>query len=153
MLTITNVTSTIDELLDEAGGDRQSGATEDQIDALERRLGVRLPDDHRAFLSWSNGWDSEFGDGWLVLDDIDAIADSNDESFRKSFPGFVAIGGNGGLETLALDYPKAANPSGVVALDRNSGSPDDIWRIATSLTGALNRLLVQPDGPWDRLHD
>lgn len=153
LLTITNVTLTIEEMLEQAGGGRRAGATEDQIDALEKRLGVRLPDDHRAFLSWSNGWDSEFGDTWLVLDDIDAIADGNDHSFRKGFPGYVAIGGNGGLETLALDYRNGANPAGLVALDRNSASPEDVWRIASSLGGALERLLEQPEGPWDRLED
>jgi hypothetical protein len=147
------VTATIDELLQQAAGDRRPGATEEQIDALEKQLGVRLPDDHRAFLSWSDGWDGEFGDTWLVLDNTEALADGNDESFRKSFPGYVAVGGNGGLETFALDYRKGTGASGVVAIDRNSASPDDIWRIASSLTGALERLLDQPDGPWGPVED
>jgi hypothetical protein len=140
---------TIQYLLTSAGGRPRPGADETQIRSAELRLGVRLPDDLRAFLLWSNGWDEEFGETWLVLDSTDSITDRNDDGFRDGFPKHVAFGGNGGLETFALHYPGGECPESVVAIDRNSASAEDIWHIAPSVTGALARVLRQPSGPWD----
>jgi hypothetical protein len=132
--------ATIEELLNRAGGTRRPGATDEQITSVEHRLRVRLPDDLRAFLRWSNGWDDDFGETWLVLDGTDALADSNDSDFRDGFPAYVAFGGNGGLETYALHYPSGDHPRSVVAIDRNSASAEDIWPIAPTVTSALIRL-------------
>jgi hypothetical protein len=141
--------STIEDLLSRAGGHRRPGASESQIASAEHRLGVRLPDDLRAFLRWSNGWEDEFGETWLVLDGTEEISDRNDSGFREAFPGYVAFGGNGGLETYALHCPRGDIPTAVVAIDRNSASAEDIWRIAPSVTDALARLLDSPAGPWE----
>jgi hypothetical protein len=141
---------TIIEMLTEAGGSRRPGATDAAIAEAEAQLGVRLPDDHAALLRWSNGWEGEFGDTWLVLDDSDSLPDANDGGFREGFPGYVAIGGNGGLVTYALDYRQTAQPDALVAIDRVSADEEDIWPIASSLTESLARMLVQPEGPWDR---
>lgn len=65
-------------------------------------------------------------------------------------PGYLALGGNGGLETYAIRLADGDMPELVVAIDRNSSDPDDIWPIAATLAEALERLRVQPDGPWDR---
>ena len=129
---------------------RRHCAAFSRIEALEARLGVRFPVDYKDFLRWSNGWDGNFGETWLVLDDIDSVIDANDEGFREGFAGYVAIGGNGGLETYALDYRSGPEPAAVVAIDRVSADADDIWRIAPSLTESLARLLAEPSGPWDR---
>lgn len=141
---------TLIEMLTDAEDNKRPGATDVAIRSLEARLGVRLPDDHKNFLRWSNGWDGEFGSTWLSLDDVESIADANDDGFRESFAGYVAIGGNGGLETYALDYRDGPQPNALVALDRVSADLDDIWRIGSSLTESLARLLVEPRGPWDR---
>jgi hypothetical protein len=139
---------TIIEMLIEAGGTRRAGATDEAIADVATRLGVQLPDDYAAFLRWSNGWDGEFGGTWLVLDAIEAVPDANDGAFRDDFPGYVAIGGNGGLETYALDYRGGGDTGGLVAIDRVSGDPEDMWPIASSMTESLARIFVQPAGPW-----
>ena len=135
---------TIREMLKDAGDNERAGASAAAIAELEARLAVRLPDDHKAFLRWSNGWEGEFGETWLVLDDIKSILDANDEGFRKDFPGYVAIGGNGGLETYAFDFRQGDHPPAVVAIDRISGDEEDIWPVAPSLTASLARLLIDP---------
>jgi hypothetical protein len=147
---MVNVGGAIQELLTQAGGDKRPGASEAQINELEQRLRVRLPDDLREFLGWSNGWDSEFGETWLVLESLDGIADANDDGFRDDFPGYVAIGGNGGLETFALDYGGGIAPTALVAIDRNSASAQDIWYIASSVAEELRRLLSQPSSQMKR---
>jgi hypothetical protein len=140
---------TIVEMLSDAGDHGRPGADDAAIAEVEARIGVRLPDDHKAFLRWSNGWEGEFGETWLVLDDTDSISDANDKAFRESFPGYVAIGGDGGGQTYALDYRQGDRPEGLVAMDRVSADVEDIWPIRASLTESLACLLEQPDGPWD----
>ncbi len=140
--------STIEDLLSRVGGRQRPGASESQIASAEHHLGVRLPDDLRAFLRWSNGWEGEFGETWLVLDSTEEITDMNDSGFREGFPEYVAFGGSGGLETYALYCPRGDVAGAVVAIDRNSASAEDIWPIAPSVTDALARLLDSPSGPW-----
>ena len=119
------------------------GATEAQIDAVERRLGVKLPDDLRRFLRWSNGWEGTFRASWLVVWSTDLI----NELGQGEIEGLVSIGGDGGLECYTLDY-RTGSFSGVVSFDENSSDPADMWPIATGFTEALLRLGDQPAGPW-----
>jgi hypothetical protein len=139
--------ASIAEILAAQEGETRPGATEEQVSAAEREIGLPFPEDLRAFLRWSNGWDGWL-EGWpFNLDGTHELPAANDESFQKSFPGCLAVGGNGGLETYAV----RRDPSGssiVVAIDRNSASVADVWPIAATLTEAVDRLRTQPTGPW-----
>lgn len=135
-------------LLEKAGNHRRVGLAEPEIAALAHDLGIKLPLDYRAFLSWSGGWEGRFGERWLVLDHPRGVRLANNDAFRELFPGYVAIGGDGALETFAFRCEPRAFPTALVAIDRNSSDPEDIWPMASSLTESLELLLRIPNGPW-----
>jgi hypothetical protein len=123
------------------------GATEEEIRRLEETLGVRLPPDHRQFLRWSNGWEGECGESWLVLDGIAEMLASNDPALTEGFEGYVFFGGDGGLESHAFEYLGSPLPRRVVAIDRNTNALDTFWPLGASLTEALRRLRLGRDDP------
>jgi hypothetical protein len=128
-------------------GSRAPGARPEQLADLESRLGLLLPSDYKAFLGFANGWEGFYGGVYLRLDGIEVVAAEN-HLFRSQFAGLVAIGGDGGLETFALDSREGPTCRGLVAVDRNSPDPRDIWPIGPSFCEALQVLKVRPDGPW-----
>jgi hypothetical protein len=106
----------------------RAGAAMEDIRAAEDQLGRTLPDDHRAFLMWSNGWEGLYGESYLHLGSIDDILLANAPDFQESFPGLIAVGGDLGMETYALDYRQApARPAWLPSIatlpsTRTSGS-------------------------------
>ena len=98
---------------------RGNGASPEQLSLLEARLGVALPSDYKAFLAFANGWEGFHGECYLQLDPIEDVL-AGDDLFRSLFPAMIAIGGDGGLETFALDYRSGDVCGGLVAVDRNS---------------------------------
>lgn len=58
----------------------------------------------------------------------------------------VAMGGNGGLETYALDYRGGPAPTALIAFDAIAGL-DSVWPIAASFSEALDRLRTNYLGP------
>jgi cell wall assembly regulator SMI1 len=43
------------------------GATSAEVESVEAGLAVSFPDDYRAFLQWSNGWEGWLGEAYLAL--------------------------------------------------------------------------------------
>lgn len=125
------------------------GATPTHIRWAERQLAITLPDDYRAFLLWSNGWEGTLGKAYLQLVPLHELSGANDEAFRSTYPGALAIGGDGGLETFALDYRRGQAPPRLLAIDRNNPFPDSVRRIGPSFAAGIARLRRDPDGPWD----
>jgi hypothetical protein len=117
-----------------------AGRTADEIDRVETTIGRHLPSDYRALLEWGDGWEGWIGEGYLQLHGLGDLQGANDAHFQDGLPGLVAIGGNGGLETYALDYREGDSMSGVVAIDRNSADESDVVPVAETLAGALVRL-------------
>jgi cell wall assembly regulator SMI1 len=76
----------------------RSPAQWDQIEAAERELGRRLPEDYRSFLRESNGLEGFVGaEAYLILWSIQEIAQLNSGYATTEFaPGLVLIGTNGG---------------------------------------------------------
>jgi hypothetical protein len=116
------------------------GLTPEEVARVERALGFTLPPDYVQFLVWGDGWEGWIGGSYLQLLSRDELPFANDDHFRDAFPGLVDIGGDGGLETYALDYRPDGLMRGVVAVDRNSSDERDIWPVATSFTEALAAL-------------
>lgn len=116
------------------------GRPTDEIAGVEAALGHRLPSDYRDLLAWGDGWEGWIGEAYLRLHGLADLPWANDADFRQAFPGLVAIGGNGGLETYALDFRRGGSMSGVVAVDRNSSDERDLLPIAQTFSEALVRL-------------
>lgn len=57
----------VDRLSDVESTPRNPGATEEQLEDAERKLGVSLPEDHRAFLTLNNGWPGMWDFEWFSL--------------------------------------------------------------------------------------
>jgi hypothetical protein len=130
----------------EPTGSLGPGASAQQLAEFQALLGVALPSDYTAFLAWANGWEGFCGESYLRLDGVEGVL-AGDDAFRSQFPGMIAIGGDGGLETYALDY-RQGECSGLVAVDRNSTDPEDIWFVGPNFSEALQSMKARPDGPW-----
>jgi hypothetical protein len=81
------------------------GATSDDIEAAERDLGVRLPEDYRAFLQMSDGIEGFSGPGgdYLMLwSAADLTKHSRGYQVSKFAPGLVLVGSNGGGDAFGF---------------------------------------------------
>ena len=82
-------------------GYRLPAAREEEIRACETGLNVTFPDDFRAFLSASNGFNDDVGDRYLILWTIDELAGGGGyEVFEPGGNRFL-IGSNGGPTAYA----------------------------------------------------
>jgi hypothetical protein len=122
-----------------AANRKRPGLTEGRLADLESSLGVSFPADYAQFLRWSDGWVGWIGDASYVrLHGTDELQIANDGRFRSAFPGLLAIGGDGGLETYAIDFRQALPNPGIVAVDRSSADERDIWPVAGGFLEALD---------------
>jgi hypothetical protein len=122
------------------------GANEQDIAAVERRFGLRIPDDYRHFLLDRGSMD-EFvtpADGYLKIDPIETVIGNNEAGgIQERFPGALVIGGDGSREMLTYDFRQDPPPLlllDITAPDWSSG----IYQ-APSLTVFLARF---PDRGW-----
>jgi hypothetical protein len=111
-----------------------------QLAEVQILLGIQLPADYIQFLEWGDGWEGPLGESYIQLAGHHDLPWANDADFRLAFPGLIAIGGDGGLETYALDFRQNGASPGIVSIDRNSSDPGDVWPIADGFTDALTAL-------------
>src|SRR5215470_3663481 len=115
-------------------------ATENQIEEIERRFGVRLPDDYRHFLLTRGSMD-EFlppANAYLSLYPIDEITSVNEEAdIQSRFLGAFVIGGDGSRERLTYDFRHGQSP--LVLLDITA----DDWSAAIYQAASLTALLEE----------
>jgi hypothetical protein len=72
------------------------------VAACETTLDIVLPDDYRRFLMVSNGFNDDVGKGYLVLWNLDELAQGRDyELFEQARTRFL-IGSNGGPTAYGL---------------------------------------------------
>jgi hypothetical protein len=88
-----------------------------------------------------------YGEAPLKIDALADLQSHNDAAFRELYPGVIAVGGNGGLETYALDYRGSSTPTTLVAFDAIAGL-ESVWPIAGSFAEALDALRTNYLGPW-----
>ena len=72
------------------------GATAAEIAACEAQLGHALPEDYRAFLGVSNGFNDTVGQGYLVLWSVGELANAQDYAVLDPDCSGTLIGSNGG---------------------------------------------------------
>jgi hypothetical protein len=84
---------------------RSEGASNEAIDAAASQLGIDLPPDYRAVMRAANGGDSEFGESWIVLWDVEDLVERNaGYQVTDLAPGFTFFGSNGAGEAYAWDW-------------------------------------------------
>jgi hypothetical protein len=77
-------------------GFRQPGASPAKIEECEAKLRITLPDDHKAFLTISNGFNDEVGQGDLVIWSIEELLWADEYELFERQPRRFLIGSNGG---------------------------------------------------------
>ncbi|HXH78916.1 SMI1/KNR4 family protein [Nocardioides sp.] len=83
----------------------------DDIHAAELELGVAFPEDYREWLLSVNGIEASFGEVFLMLYSLeDVVALTRASEPEERLPGYVAIGSDGGGESLALDFRQSQSP-------------------------------------------
>lgn|GEM_PF-2483077 len=79
-------------------------APRDDVAALERELGVRLPEDYLQLLLASNGGSINGRRASINLESAQGVLDLNlDGGYRDELPGMVVVGDNGGGELYFYD--------------------------------------------------
>jgi hypothetical protein len=103
----------IDAVLERIDGVTAMGKlTSEDVRAAESALNIaRFPHDYRTWLMTHNGLERWFGESYLVLYSLDdVIAVTQAAEAQERLPGYVAIGSDGGGETLAFDFRKTPPP-------------------------------------------
>lgn len=72
------------------------GASEAEIRSCEARLKIVLPEDYKAFLNASNGFNDDMGQGYLVLWSTGELADADGYEIFEFHSDRFLIGSNGG---------------------------------------------------------
>jgi hypothetical protein len=128
----------------------QSAASDHALANLEQAVGVPLPAEYLALLSFSNG-----GEGPLPVEPYNFCLDSveitteawSGGSYREFFPGFLVFGGNGGGEYIAFDLRSSIQPWPVVALNMtNTDLSESVTPIANDFASFLKLVgVASPD--------
>ncbi|WP_117193145.1 SMI1/KNR4 family protein [Rhizobium terrae] len=78
------------------------GVTSSEIEACEAALKISLPEEYKAFLRVSNGFNDELGHGYLILWSVDELSRADGyEIFQFRSDRFL-IGSNGGPTAYAV---------------------------------------------------
>jgi hypothetical protein len=110
------------------------GATEAQIQAASRALGVDLPAYYAEFLRRTDGLGPE---GSLVLYAADDLAERN-ETFevQEYAPGYLAIGDDSGGRSILIALDGSPR---VFIVDQGSMDPDDFEEVAPDFAEWIER--------------
>jgi hypothetical protein len=77
------------------------GATSTEIATCEQRLGIAFPDDFKAFLQHSNGFNDALGEGYLVIWSADELAAAEGYEIFAFTPERFLFGSNAGPTAYA----------------------------------------------------
>lgn len=84
--------------------DRNEAASNEALDSVECEIGLRLPDDYRAFMTRYNGGEGFVGKQYLILWRAEEIAPFNrDYQVDEYAPGIVLFASSGGGEAFGFD--------------------------------------------------
>ena len=117
------------------------GASEAEIAAVERDLGVPLPADHRRFLLAAGG--TSAAPAWRGLWRVDELVSLNANlPLFRWFGGLVGIG-NEGFVVYALDYRRGPDPA-LVSVGLSSSDWTDVSPLAPTFAEWLEGTLPAP---------
>lgn len=116
------------------------GASEAEIERLQRAAGFDLPTEYVEFLRFSNGGEGPLCEPWCVFC-LDDAATAGSPVQTTLYPGRFVFGGNGGLELFAFDLTGSA-PWPVVAFD-GANPEDSVQQVADDFAAFVQ--LIGPE--------
>lgn len=86
---------------------KEPPASESEIEAAQRAMGVTFPDDYIDVLRWANGWQGSLGsEGYLQIWDLSWVVELRRltllQPYPESVPGLIYIAGDGGGEVYGF---------------------------------------------------
>ena len=108
-----------------------------QFDLIETSLGIQLPDDYKAFLRTTNGFDGMIGESYCVLNKIEDLPSLTVNYCKEFFPWAIHIGSNGGGEMYVLDKRGNSLTYGMLPY---IGEDDDYIPLGQSFLDFIKRL-------------
>lgn len=117
-----------------AGMQQNAAASEDELQALEGRLGRRLTQEHRQLLSLSDGF--SIGGGLLLYSTAEIEERNTTWEVQVYAPGYIAIGDTGGGDVITIF--ESENPSRVFVVGAGTMDPADMREVAPSIEQWLN---------------
>lgn len=115
------------KLTDISGIAANAGASEADVLALEKLLGVTLPDGYVSLLMETNGF--ALNNGVTVYPAEDVLERNETFEVREYAPGFLAIGDDSGGLSILVDLATQE----VFSVDQGSMDPDDMEHLADSI--------------------
>ena len=120
-------------------GSFNPGATDEQLDAVARRMHLVLPNDYRAFMKESNGAAFHLGDSYVVLSAIEDLPElSARYHLAQKAPSLVLFGTNAASDGFGFDARSSPHRIVLCSLDHPSlldGVPQ-----GSSFAGFLERI-------------
>ena len=140
---MTTPSKRIEALLD--GLERSPGASVDDIDAVEKKLGAAFPSDYRAFLQRSNGAAGEIEGSYVEFWPAEQLVEANEDYHVEEFvPGLVLVGSDGAGNAYAFDARPDASSTWlrgpVVTMEFKSAEP-----IGETFEESLEAIAAQDD--------
>lgn len=128
----------------------ERGATEDDIETLQRRVGHPLPDEYLAFLRLSNGAEGQTGPNYLCLYSSTYIA-SDPFPYAEFVPGLLFIADTGGGGLFAFDLRAENFP--VVITDHDDLDLDRLATLNVTFLGFLEFMSTTDWRQYQREHE
>lgn len=120
---------------------KRVSATEAQLQQLEREAGVRLPEDYRQFLLWSNGGEGQLRFSYLSLWPVEELLQLNaDYGVKHYLPGIFIIGSDSGSKAYGLDYRHNASAPSLISVPFGDLDPSSVTVLGTSFREGIEHL-------------
>ncbi len=125
-----------------------SPATAQQLDNLEKSLGIALPTDYREFMLWSNGGQGKVGSAYFSFWAVEKVVERNTSAsiWKYMSDKFIGIGTNGGDQCYGFDYTRGEEHLCLAIVPLGDLGEESKFVIAPTMTEALQKAA---DGQFD----
>ncbi len=114
-----------------------SPANDNDINDVEKQLGILFPYDYKDFLKFTNGFDGQIKEFIVSFDPVQNIYQSTLDTCLTCFPWAIYLGTNGNIEMFVLDTRQNPFQFGVLP---NIGEEEDFIPLGNTFEKFIARL-------------